>query len=132
MLSLKNRIILHPRDHEQLQGAPHVLIVTGPSEAQQQVFTVEAHDQMMAGYVGFSLPQRKWVAVDINADIEVSAYRSDPSKLLSSMVVAIDFFNKKKVTQDNYDTDQMANEFLQQFPQQCFVVGQPIVFQFKK
>jgi len=47
------------------------------------------------------------------------------------MVVDIGFFNQRKTTQDNYDTDAMAKEFLMQFTKQCFTVGQPIVFQFK-
>ena len=46
-------------------------------------------------------------------------------------VVDIGFFNQRKTTQDNYDTDAMAKEFLMQFTKQCFTVGQPIVFQFK-
>ena len=105
---------------------------TTTGENQQHIFSVAPNEQMLAGYVGFSLPQRKWASVDVNQDIEVSLHRPDPSKLVSSLVLAIDFFNKKKITQDNYDTDQMAKEFLQQFPQQCFTVGQPIIFQFKK
>ena len=44
-------------------------------------------------------------------------------------VVDIGFFNQRKTTQDNYDTDAMAKEFLMQFTKQCFTVGQPIVFQ---
>lgn len=132
MLSLTNKVILNPRDVDNLQGAQHILVASGPAENQQHIFSVAPNDQMLAGYVGFSLPQRKWASVDVNQDIEVSVHRPDPSKLVSSLVLAIDFFNKKKVTQDNYDTDHMAKEFLQQFPQQCFTVGQPIVFQFKK
>jgi len=46
------------------------------------------------------------------------------------MVVKIDFFNRKKVTQEPFDTDAMAQEFLMQFPRQAFTVGQSIVFQF--
>ena len=44
-------------------------------------------------------------------------------------MVDIGFFNQRKTTQDNYDTDAMAKEFLMQFTKQCFTVGQPIVFQ---
>ena len=47
------------------------------------------------------------------------------------MVLHVDFYNKKKVSQENYDTDQMAQEFLMQFPSQAFSVGQPLVFQFQ-
>ena len=132
MLSLTNKVILNPQDAERLQGANHILIKTGPGENQQHLFSVLPHEQMLAGFVGFSMPQRKWASVDVNQDMDVSMYRPDVSKLVSSVVIAIDFYNKKKITQDNYDTDQMAKEFLQLFPNQCFTIGQPIVFQFKK
>ena len=132
MLSLTNRVVLHPQDHERLQGANHILIATGPGENQQHLFSVLSNEQMLAGYVGFSMPQRKWASVDVNQELEVSMHRPDSSKLVSSVVIAIDFFNKKKITQDNYDTDLMAREFVQQFPQQCFTIGQPIIFPFKK
>ena len=132
MLSLTNKVILNPQDVERLQGANHILIASGQGENQQHLFSVNSNEQMLAGYVGFSMPQRKWASVDVNQAISVSAHRPDSSKLVSSVVIAIDFYNKKKITQDNYDTDQMAAEFLQQFPQQCFTVGQPLVFQFKK
>ena len=132
MLSLTNKVVLHPQDAERLQGTPHILIATGPGQNQQHLFSVLPNEQMLAGYVGFSMPQRKWASVDVNQEIEVSVHRPDPSKLVSSVVIAIDFYNKKKITQDNYDTDQMAREFVQQFPNQCFTVGQPIIFPFKK
>ena len=132
MLSLTNKVILNPQDVERLQNAPHILIATGQAESQQHLFSVLSSDQMLAGYVGFSMPQRKWASVDVNQVINVSPHRPESSRLVSSVVIAIDFYNKKKVTQENYDTDQMAAEFLQQFPQQCFTVGQPLVFQFKK
>ena len=132
MLSLTNKVVLNTQDVEKLQGASHILIATGQAESQQHLFSVLANEQMLAGYVGFSMPQRKWASVDVNQEITVAPYRPPASKLVSSIVIAIDFYNKKKITQDNYDTDQMANEFIQQFTQQVFTVGQPLVFQFKK
>ena len=132
MLSFTNKVILNPQDVESLQGANHIVIASGQGENQQHLFSVLSNEQMLAGYVGFSMPQRKWASVDVNQEISVSAHRPDASKMVSSVVIAIDFYNKKKITQDNYDTDQMAAEFLQQFPQQCFTLGQPLVFQFKK
>ena len=132
MLSLTNKVILNPQDAERLQGAAHIVVATGQAENQQHLFSVLANEQMLAGYVGFSMPQRKWASVDVNQEINVSVHRPDTSRVVSSAVISVDFYNKKKITQDNYDTDQMAAEFLQQFPNQCFTVGQPLVFQFKK
>lgn len=128
-LSLTNRIILNPNDHAALQEAKHVVVSCGQ---QNMCFSVEANESMVNGYVGFSAVQRKWGAIDVNADLNVSVFRGDQSKLyITSMILDIDFFNKKKVTQDPFNTDDMAKEFLMQFPSQIFSVGQPLVFQYK-
>ena len=103
MLSLTNKVVLNPQDVDRLQGAKHILISTGQSENQQHLFSVLSNEQMLAGYVGFSMPQRKWASVDVNQDIAVSAHLPDSTKLVSSVVIAIDFYNKKKTTQDNYN-----------------------------
>ncbi len=36
----------------------------------------------------------------------------------------MDFLNKKNTTTDPYDTDKMANEFLQQYIDHAFATGQ--------
>ena len=62
----------------------------------------------------------------------MAPYKFDESRdLIGNMTLYVDFFNKKKVTQEPYDTDNMAKEFLMQFPMQSFTVNQPIVFQFQ-
>ena len=82
------------------------------------------HDRMYClqvppGYLGFSMPQRKWAILSLNQEIEVLPHRFDETKdYIGSMVLHIDFFNKKKVSQEPYDTDNMAKEFLMQFHNQ--------------
>ncbi len=62
----------------------------------------------------------------------MTPHRFDETRdLIGAMVLHVDFFNKKKVSQEPYDTDAMAKEFLMQFPSQAFTVGQPLVFQFQ-
>lgn len=110
-------------------GNKHVLVM--PSEGQRFVFTLEEHEGIPAGQLGFSLVQRKWAVLSLNQDIRVEPYRFDQKKdFAATLTVAIDFYNKKKVTQEPFDTDAMAQEFLMQFHQQAFSVGQPMVFQF--
>ena len=46
--------------------------------------------------------------------------------------IQVDFFNKKKVSTEPYDTDAMSREFLMQFHNQAFSVGQPLVLQFQQ
>lgn len=126
-LSLTNRIVLNPRDHAALGEKRHLRIVL-PSQ-NGYVFTVERNDSMQAGQVGFSAVHRKWGAIDVNAEMSVTPY--DGHEFIAELTLDIDFQNKKKVSKEPYNTDDMVKEFLMQFPAQAFTVGQPVLFQYK-
>ena len=53
-------------------------------------------------------------------DIEVGPFKSaDPNRqYISGMVLDVDFYSKKKVTTEMYNSDEMAKEFLMQFANQ--------------
>ena len=53
-------------------------------------------------------------------DIEVVPFRApDPNRqYISSMMLDIDFYSKKKTTSELYNSDEMAKEFLMQFASQ--------------
>ena len=55
----------------------------------------------------------------------------DGHEFIAELTLDIDFQNKKKVSKEPYNTDDMVKEFLQQFPAQAFTVGQPVLFQYK-
>lgn len=126
-LSLTNRIILSPRDHAALQNSRHLDV--GLPSGQHLLFTVEQDNSMTPGQIGFSAVHRKWGGIDVNADLNVTPYNRQD--FIASMTVDIDFFNKKKVSKDPFNTDEMVKEFLMLFPSQAFTVGQPLVFQFR-
>lgn len=46
------------------------------------------------------------------------------------MTIEIDFLQKKNIDSNPYDTDKMAAEFIQQFNNQAFSVGQQVVLNF--
>ena len=50
---------------------------------------------------------------------------------MSSIVLEVDFFNKKNTTQDPFNSDEMAKEFSIQFCKQAFTVGMQCVFNFQ-
>ncbi|KAG9343769.1 hypothetical protein JZ751_013150 [Albula glossodonta] len=61
----------------------------------------------------------------------VSNYNFDKSKqCVGAMTVEIDFLQKKSTDSSPYDSDKMASEFIQQFNNQAFSVGQQLVFSF--
>lgn len=131
-VTLLNKAIMNRADVENRIRATHVLVATGPGQSQKFVFTISPHDDVPNNCIAFSLPQRKWASLSVNQDVEVSPYAMDPNtQYISSMIVKTDFYNVKKKTQEPYNTDEMAREFLNQFHHQAFTVGQPLVFQFR-
>lgn len=88
---------------------------------------------MVPGSIAFSLPQRKWAGLSIGQEIEVFLYTFDKAKqCIGTMTMEIDFLQKKSIDSNPYDTDKMAAEFIQQFNNQAFSVGQQLVFSFNE
>ncbi|XP_072343092.1 vesicle-fusing ATPase isoform X2 [Scyliorhinus torazame] len=115
---------------ERLERIPrHVIVKTGPHH--RFVFTVKSHTTVPPGSIAFSLPQRKWVGLSIGQEVEVSPYGFDKTKqCIGTMMIEIDFLQKKSVDSNPYDTDKMAAEFIQQFTSQAFSTSQQLVFSF--
>nr|CAD7449999.1 unnamed protein product [Timema bartmani] len=109
----------------------HVEVTTGPS--QHFVFSIKFHNDVPRGTMGFSLLQRKWATLSIGQDIDVRTYHFDPtssSECLCTVMLEVDFLQKKTTTLEPYDSDAMAREFLLQFSGQAFTVGQLLAFNF--
>ncbi|KAJ8938887.1 hypothetical protein NQ318_016091 [Aromia moschata] len=123
-LSLSNCAVVNETD---FPGVKHVRVHTGGG--QNFVFSIKSHSNIPRYNVGFSLPQRKWAVLSLNQDINVEPYH--PEEYISSIVFETDFMQKKTTSQEQYDTDEMAKEFLYAFPNQIFTVGQQLAFAFK-
>ncbi|XP_067869272.1 vesicle-fusing ATPase isoform X2 [Heterodontus francisci] len=125
-LSLTNCAVVNEKD---FQSGQHVMVKTSPNH--KFVFTVKSHTTVLPGSIAFSLPQRKWVGLSIGQEVEVSPYGFDKTKqCIGTMMIEIDFLQKKSVDSNPYDTDKMAAEFIQQFNNQAFSAGQQLVFSF--
>ncbi|KAH8374142.1 hypothetical protein KR200_000068, partial [Drosophila serrata] len=127
-LSLTNRAIVSVSDFpEDVKYAD-----ISPAPGQHFIFALEKTVEVPSGYVGFSLVQRKWAMVSINQELEVRPYRFDASSdVITCVSFETDFLQKKTVSQEPYDSDQMAKEFIMQFAGMALTVGQSLVFNFK-
>ncbi|KAG5678300.1 hypothetical protein PVAND_007987 [Polypedilum vanderplanki] len=128
-LSLKNRAIVHPSDFGNNEN--YVDVSTGPG--QHFIFAIERSVEVPPKFVGFSLLQRKWATLSINQDIDVKPFRFEGSgneHVVCNVSLEVDFLQKKTITQEPYDSDLMAKEFLMQFAGLALTVGQPLVFSF--
>ncbi|XP_038847146.1 vesicle-fusing ATPase isoform X1 [Salvelinus namaycush] len=125
-LSLTNCAVVSEKES---QFEHHVTVRTTPTH--KFVFTVKTHQSVVPGTIAFSLPQRKWAGISIGQDVEVTGYNFDKSKqCVGTMIVEIDFLQKKSVDSSPYDSDKMAAEFIQHFNSRAFSVGQQLVFSF--
>uniref|UniRef100_A0A673WH34 Vesicle-fusing ATPase n=1 Tax=Salmo trutta TaxID=8032 RepID=A0A673WH34_SALTR len=125
-LSLTNCAVVSEKDPP---FEHHVTVRTTPTH--KFVFTVKTHQSVVPGTIAFSLPQRKWAGLSIGQDVEVTNYNFDKSKqCVGTMMVEIDFLQKKNVDSSQYDSDKMAAEFIQHFNSQAFSAGQQLVFSF--
>uniref|UniRef100_A0A8C6RCS0 Vesicle-fusing ATPase n=1 Tax=Nannospalax galili TaxID=1026970 RepID=A0A8C6RCS0_NANGA len=127
-LSLTNCAVVNEKD---FQSGQHVVVRTSPNH--KYTFTLRTHPSVVPGSIAFSLPQRKWAGLSIGQEIEVSSYTFDKAKqCIGTMTIEIDFLQKKNIDSNPYDTDKMAAEFIQQFNNQAFSVGQQLVFSFNE
>ncbi|EDW14720.1 vesicle-fusing ATPase 2 [Drosophila mojavensis] len=127
-LSLTNKAIVNIADFT--EEVKYVDISPGPG--QHYIFALEKIADLPRGHVGFSLVQRKWASLSINQEIDVRPYRFDASSdIVVSVSFETDFLQKKTITQEPYDSDEMAKEFIMQFAGMALTVGQTLVFHFK-
>uniref|UniRef100_A0A8C7DXJ3 Vesicle-fusing ATPase n=1 Tax=Oncorhynchus kisutch TaxID=8019 RepID=A0A8C7DXJ3_ONCKI len=110
-LSLTNCAVVSEKES---QFEHHVTVRTTPTH--KFVFTVKTHQSVVPGTIAFSLPQ-------VGATIM-------SKQCVGTMIVEIDFLQKKSVDSSPYDSDKMAAEFIQHFNSQAFSVGQQLVFSF--
>ncbi|CAL8263291.1 unnamed protein product, partial [Arctogadus glacialis] len=124
-LSLSNCAVIS--DKEQ-QFEQHVSV---RNVTHKYVFTLKTHPSIAVGTIAFSLPQRKWAGLSIGQDVEVTSYKFDKSRqYVGSILLEVDFLQKKNVDSSPYDSDKMAAEFLQSFSNQAFSAGQQLAFSF--
>lgn len=129
-LSLTNKCIVNSSDFP--EEIEYIEVSTGPG--QHFVFAVKRSPDVPRMAIGFSMPQRKWASLSINQDIEIKQYRfnpSSPSECLCNVTLEVDFVKKNVQTQEPYDSDAMAKEFLMNFSGLALTAGQPLVFTFK-
>uniref|UniRef100_A0A8D3A9I3 Vesicle-fusing ATPase n=1 Tax=Scophthalmus maximus TaxID=52904 RepID=A0A8D3A9I3_SCOMX len=124
-LSLTNCAVINEKETQIEQH------VTVRNLTHKYVFTLTTHPSVTLGTIAFSLPQRKWAGLSIGQEVEVKNYKFDKSKqCISTLMVDIDFLQKKNVDSNPYDSDKMAAEFIQHFNNLAFSVGQQLVFSF--
>lgn len=127
-LSTTNFVISSPQDLDDKQ-CRHVEIYTSPH--MKFVFSVKNCERMQKGYMGFNLMQRRWANFSLNQDLTVKSFVfNQKSDTIGTIVLEVDFLQKKNANLDPHDTDKMAAEFLMQFNNMAFTEGQSLAFQF--
>jgi vesicle-fusing ATPase len=72
--------------------------------------------------------QRRWAGIELDRPYQIRPYVFDKNvQSIATLVLEVDFLNKKNTTTDPYDSDKMANEFLQQYIDHAFSIGQCVM-----
>ncbi|CAG9784913.1 unnamed protein product [Diatraea saccharalis] len=126
-LAITNCALINPDDFP--SDVKHIEVSTGPS--QHFVFSIRFYSGVDRGTVGFSAPQRKWATLSIGQTIDVKPFKVQNAECLCNVIIEADFMLKKTTSLDPYDSEQMARDFLIQFSNQIFTVGQQLAFSFQ-
>ncbi|CAF1390485.1 unnamed protein product [Rotaria magnacalcarata] len=95
------------------------------------IFTIIKYGSMSQGKIGFNTLQRRWAGIELDRPYQIRPYVFDKNiQSIATLILEVDFLNKKNTTADPYDSDKMAIEFLQQYIDHAFSVGQCLPFQF--
>ena len=132
-LSLTNCAVVSPADFPGTGERHKQHIRLSPAGVMDKyiVFTIKQHPDVPPGKIGLSLTQRKFATASIGQDMDVYPFEFDRStSCLSSILLEVEFLQKKQSTNEPYDTDQMAMEFVSQFAGQAFHKDQLIAFNF--
>lgn len=124
---------------------------------QHYIFSIKSHPEVLKSYIGFSVPQRRWAVLSLGQDIEVRTtslteclativlevdfmqkkvwvffqYQCIPNICLFTYFILVyigNSFDLSRITQDPYDSEEMAREFQYQFTGQAFTVNQQLAF----
>ncbi|CAM4854521.1 unnamed protein product [Rotaria socialis] len=128
-LTFTNCAIINEKDID-TKRARHIELSSNVTTT-KYIFTIEKYGPMPQGKIGFNTLQRRWAGIELDRPYQIRPYAFDKNvQSISTVVLEVDFLNKKDVTTDPYDTDKMATKFLQQYADHAFSVGQCLPFQF--
>ncbi|CAF1205720.1 unnamed protein product [Adineta steineri] len=128
-LSFTNCAIINERDIDP-KRIRHIELSSSVTNA-KFVFTVVQYGSMPQGKIGFNTLQRRWAGIELDRPYQIRPYAFDKNvQSIATLILEIDFLNKKNTTTDPYDTDKMAVEFLQHYIDHAFSIGQCLPFQF--
>jgi len=70
--------------------------------------------------------QRKWALLSTNETLRIKPYNFDVrNSSIAKITLYVDYMQKTNAS-DTLNTDEMAKEFICQFPRQSFTVGQMV------
>merc|ERR1719411_478158 len=83
------------------------------------------------GTIGFGVNTRKWAALSIGQQVQVEPYRFDLEKhCISTLTVEVDFYSKKNISTEDFNSDLMTAEFCSLFGNISLTEGQPFLFKY--
>lgn len=126
-LSFTNCVIVNEKDFS--SSDQYVRVKGGEGT---HIYTIIRHQGVLPGYVGFNAIQRKHALLSLDQEIAVEPYHPRPHRdLIGTLVLEMDFYNKRNAQAETFNTDHLAKSVIEQFSRQCFTLGMPMVLKFQ-
>ncbi|CAI9737361.1 vesicle-fusing ATPase 1-like [Octopus vulgaris] len=106
------------------------VIIKNPRGIDYKISVIHS-DQVGRGRVTFNALHRNWANLPLNQKVDVTPIPEGSLDSIESIIVDIDFFSKKKISNDPMDSECITNEFIQKFTGILFSVGMPFAFEFE-
>ncbi|KAK3879166.1 hypothetical protein Pcinc_016244 [Petrolisthes cinctipes] len=127
-LSYTNCVIVNPFDFPEDVKYVHVTSEYG----KKYLYNIRSDSSIQPSCMGFNAIQRKEAMLSLNQEIQVEPYHPNlQNNLIGTLVVEVDYIQKKLMGPDKYNTDEMAVVYMEQFTTHIFTKNQPTVFKFQ-
>ncbi|KAK4322272.1 hypothetical protein Pmani_006971 [Petrolisthes manimaculis] len=127
-LSYTNCVIVNPFDF--LEDVKYVYVTS--EYGKKYLYNIRSDSSIQPVCMGFNAIQRKEAMLSLNQEIQVEPYHPNlQNNLIGTLVVEVDYIQKKLMGPDTYNTDEMAVVFMEQFTTHIFTKNQPTVFKFQ-
>ncbi|KAK8387728.1 hypothetical protein O3P69_018314 [Scylla paramamosain] len=126
-LSFTNCVIVNEKDFS--PSDQYVKVKGGDGT---HIYTIIRHQGVLPGYVGFNAIQRKHALLSLDQEIAVEPYYPSPHRdLIGTLVLEMDFLQKRNMQAETFNTDHLSKCVIEQFSRQCFTLGMPMVLKFQ-
>ncbi|GAB1602087.1 vesicle-fusing ATPase-like [Argonauta hians] len=106
------------------------VVITNPKGIEYKISVIHS-DLVTKGRVTFNSLHRGWASLPLGQRVDIAPIPEHTLDSIESIVLDINFFNKKKASNEPMNSEHISEEFIQKFTGILFSVGMPLAFEFE-